>query len=99
MRFLYFHVQWKGRTALMQASKVGHLGAVKDLVEVQAGVDEQDEVCKVVSSNLPNTKYAYKVAYTVQLPSILCVSMLTQYLSYGLTVYHLTVAVPTVRAK
>ena len=46
MRFLYLHVQWK-RTAVMQASEGGHLGVAKELVEAQAGVDEQDEVCSL----------------------------------------------------
>ena len=41
---LYVHVQWEGRTALIQASKGGHLGVVKELVGAQAVVDQQDEV-------------------------------------------------------
>lgn len=40
-------MQWEERTALMQASKGGHLGVVKELVGAQAGVDEQDEVCSL----------------------------------------------------
>ena len=48
----------------MQAIKGSHLGVVKELVGAQADVNEQDKVY-VVSSNLPNTKNAYKVAYTV----------------------------------
>ena len=44
MRFFYVHVQWEGRTALMQASQGGHLGVVKELVGAQADVDQQDEV-------------------------------------------------------
>ena len=47
MRFLYFHVQWEGRTALIQASMGGHLGVAKELVGAQAGVDEEDEVCSL----------------------------------------------------
>ena len=47
MRFLCLHVQWEGRTALMQASEGGHLGVVKELVGAQTGVDEQDEVCSL----------------------------------------------------
>ena len=47
MRFLCLHVQWEGRTALIQASAGGHLGVVKELVRAQAGVDEQEEVCSL----------------------------------------------------
>ena len=38
-------VQWRGRTALMQASEGGYLDVVKELLRAQAGVDLQDEVC------------------------------------------------------
>ena len=38
-------VQWRGRTALMQASKGGHIDVVKELLRARAGVDLRDEVC------------------------------------------------------
>ena len=39
------HVQWKGMTALMEASEGGYLDVVKEVLRAQAGVDLQDEVC------------------------------------------------------
>ena len=39
------HVQWEGRTALMEASEGGYLDVMKELLRAQAGVDLQDEVC------------------------------------------------------
>ena len=45
MRFFYVHVQWEGRTALMEASEGGHLDVVKELIGAQADVEQQDEVC------------------------------------------------------
>ena len=55
MRFLYLHVQWKGRAAVMQASGGGHLGVVKELVGAQADLNEQEKVCSLLS----NIRYAY----------------------------------------
>ena len=49
--FPVFHVQWGGRTALMWASESGCLDVVKELLRAQAGVDMQDEVCRVCVRN------------------------------------------------
>ena len=42
--FPVFHLQWRGRTALMWASRCGCLDVVKELLRAQADVDMQDEV-------------------------------------------------------
>ena len=41
------HMQWDERTALMLASDGGHLDVVRELLEAQADVNVQDEVCIV----------------------------------------------------
>ena len=45
--FSLSYMQWKGRTALMLASKGGHLDVVSELLKAQADVNALDEVCSL----------------------------------------------------
>ena len=44
------HMQWNEGTALMSASKGGHLDVVRELLKAQADANAQDKVC-IVSSD------------------------------------------------
>ena len=58
------HMQWDERTALMLASDGGHLDVVRELLEAQADVNVQDEVC-IVSTDSWVYKYVHNVCHQV----------------------------------